>query len=534
MSRNGRTPPPARPTTDADLGFTPRPATRWLQPRTLAPAAVTTVLATLFGQFTDRREAQGVLDAGEVEDRSDAEVCWVDHVSDSGDGFDAGYAVARAASAPHLDVGGARLPRGDVLVLGGDQVYPTASIADYRDRLLGPWRAALPWVPDGPDDPPVPSAYALPGNHDWYDGLTSFLRLFGQQAWLGGRRLRQTRSYFAVALPGRWWLLGVDTQLGGWLDRPQLDWFASEVVPRLRPGDGIVLCVPQPSWVKEGGREALESLAHLRNHLLEPTGARIRLVLTGDKHHYARYADTEGRQLVTAGGGGAYLSATHHLPGSVEVPAFGASSTFGLARAYPDQATSARLGRGVLVEMIRRNPGQVAAFAGLHLLAARRVRAGQRPVAPGWKAALVAGLGAFGGSSKPGRAFGGLHGLAQVATLGATSRVGAGGPVRGAVAAAAGGALSAELLAAYLWAEDRLVGARTNELFAARALETHKHFLRLEVRASGDLVVHPVAVDRPAGWRLESEGGPSDPWLAPDGPSAAPRSVEDPFTVQRS
>ena len=35
-------------------------------------------------------------------------------------------------------------------------------------------------------------------------------------------------------------------------------------------------------------------------------------MLAGDSHHYARYAEVGGdRSLVTCGGGGAYLSATH-------------------------------------------------------------------------------------------------------------------------------------------------------------------------------------------------------------------------------
>ena len=94
------------------------------------------------------------------------------------------------------------LPRGQLLVLGGDEVYPAASTEGYENRLEGPWRAALPWTPPlDPDDPAHPRLYAVPGNHDWYDGLTGFLRMFGQGRWIGGWRTRQTRSYFAVQLP---------------------------------------------------------------------------------------------------------------------------------------------------------------------------------------------------------------------------------------------------------------------------------------------------------------------------------------------
>ena len=44
-------------------------------------------------------------------------------------------------------------------------------------------------------------------------------------------------------------------------------------------------------------------------------------MLSGDKHHYARYDSTESARVrLTAGGGGAFLSATHKLAPSLEVP----------------------------------------------------------------------------------------------------------------------------------------------------------------------------------------------------------------------
>ncbi len=46
---------------------------------------------------------------------------------------------------------------------------------------------------------------ALAGNHDWYDGLTTFLRLFCVGRPIGGWRTEQTRSYFAARLPHDWW-----------------------------------------------------------------------------------------------------------------------------------------------------------------------------------------------------------------------------------------------------------------------------------------------------------------------------------------
>ncbi|MBD0259532.1 MAG: hypothetical protein ICV83_27750 [Cytophagales bacterium] len=46
--------------------------------------------------------------------------------------------------------------------------------------------------------------FAIPGNHDWYDGLASFVKQFCQGRWVGGWRTTQTRSYFALALPHNW------------------------------------------------------------------------------------------------------------------------------------------------------------------------------------------------------------------------------------------------------------------------------------------------------------------------------------------
>jgi hypothetical protein len=84
---------------------------------------------------------------------------------------------------------------GAVLVLGGDQAYPLATMQEYRNRLVGPFRSVLPWTwrPRW--------LFAIPGNHDWYDGLASFVKQFCQGRWIGGWKTAQTRSYFALALP---------------------------------------------------------------------------------------------------------------------------------------------------------------------------------------------------------------------------------------------------------------------------------------------------------------------------------------------
>ena len=116
------------------------------------------------------------------------------------------------------------LPRGDVLVFGGDQVYPSPSREEYQRRLVAPFTEAF-----GEDAPAErPHVYAIPGNHDWYDGLSAFTRLFCSD--IGGRRFagwwtRQRRSYFVLKLPHGWWLVGSDAQLQSDIDVPQMEYF---------------------------------------------------------------------------------------------------------------------------------------------------------------------------------------------------------------------------------------------------------------------------------------------------------------------
>ena len=66
------------------------------------------------------------------------------------------------------------------------------------------------------------------------------------------RRIRrQRRSYFAVKLPQRWWLLGIDIQFDTYIDKPQMDYFR-HVASLIQDGDGIILCNAKPSWVDGG------------------------------------------------------------------------------------------------------------------------------------------------------------------------------------------------------------------------------------------------------------------------------------------
>jgi len=103
--------------------------------------------------------------------------------------------------------------------MGGDQVYPDSSRANYRDRLLFPYSLAFPDTGTGTAYTPV---FLIPGNHDWYDGLVMFLGMFckKEDAKLGNWRARQQRSYFAIKLSKDWWVWGIDIQLSEDIDQP--------------------------------------------------------------------------------------------------------------------------------------------------------------------------------------------------------------------------------------------------------------------------------------------------------------------------
>ena len=85
----------------------------------------------------------------------------------------------------------------------------------------------------------------------------------------------------------------------------------------MKPGDRIVLCIPEPSWVYTAsqGRPIGSNLSELIEEVSEDPGCRFDLWLAGDLHHYARYsAGPGGGHRITAGGGGAFLHPTHLLP----------------------------------------------------------------------------------------------------------------------------------------------------------------------------------------------------------------------------
>jgi hypothetical protein len=178
----------------------------WYDPLQLMDTGVQVAVSELIGSRSDYRIIEGLNSAQEIFDYASDPEIWIDYVADVGDGWDSTYAIASSLAAEQLDLGAGPersfpTARGRILIMGGDQVYPTAGRDAYQERTVGPYKCAL-----GESSPPHPELFAVPGNHDWYDGLVSFSRLFCQGRWLGGWQTRQRRSYFALRLPHRWWL----------------------------------------------------------------------------------------------------------------------------------------------------------------------------------------------------------------------------------------------------------------------------------------------------------------------------------------
>jgi hypothetical protein len=308
------------------------PPTSWLDPIDISRTGLLTVLAGLFGSFADKRETLAALYPTDpkalVFDHSQKDDVWFDYICDTGDGWNPTYAIAYLVGQDLLTVEGANggasieLPRGEFTILGGDQVYPVASVKTYRHRMEGPYYAARAQSHDGHNRTPV---YALPGNHDWYDGLTTFIRLFCQKGrWVGQWTATQTRSYFAIQLPHRWWVWGLDVQLESDLDVPQVDYF-KKCAALLQEGDRVIIVSPEPTWIEMGrtGEENInqshKNMTYLEG-LIRRKKALIPVKIAGDLHHYARYrgADGEG-QLITCGGGGAFLHGTYGLPRELDL-----------------------------------------------------------------------------------------------------------------------------------------------------------------------------------------------------------------------
>jgi hypothetical protein len=271
---------------------------------------------------------------------------WIDYVSDTGDDVAVSRAVARLLFAsytlPALEHEGEEVtaPRGDILIFGGDTAYPVATAQEITNRVLVPYNQVLEELGEGTDAPRKRVLLGLPGNHDWYDGLDGFGRLFRRRPegeeearpsvvgfsermlyhyteWarefmkggkvekprtlaLSGYVAVQNASYFVLPLSDRIHLYGVDRQLRNVDLRQQrfmLDWYRSH------PDAYAWFMLPDPVYRFAGPSRTGTAMVQALGLDFD---AKSHFVLSGDIHHYQRLR--RDRLLhVIAGGGGAFL-----------------------------------------------------------------------------------------------------------------------------------------------------------------------------------------------------------------------------------
>ena len=562
-----RSPLSPRPSCEADLGFARRPMVRWFDPHQLLDTVVRVVVSGIFSSYADKRELQARLPA-QVPDRSAADDLWFDYVADLGDGWNSTYTVARLLATEELKLdwnGEAHVTeRGRILVMGGDQVYPVPKAVEYENRTIGPYRAALPCAPGE-----APELFAIPGSHDWYDGLVNFTSIFCRSRNIGGWRTSQARSYFALKLPNGWWLWGIDIQFGATLDEVQLQYFSDVAANQLQPGDRIILCMGKEV---ESGRKEVEvhsdwNVVYLEREVIQPSGAQVVLFLRSGKHYYARYEEEKGsRQHIASGGGGAFLHPTHDLPERVDLPGAGGLVTCRCAATYPSGAVSKGFRKRIwllapfnipLAAVFGTVQVLLAFMMGLHLKD-RHVSVGlvdlrgalwESPTAFLLILLMIVSLAlmvrfAHDASGIARWLLGLAHSTLQLASVAVVmmiaSRVSSTSGLRGGwslvvflgVIGVLGGIGGMVGMSGYLWATNCL-GFHGNEGFAPLHHQDQKHFLRLHIDADGALTVFPIGVDRVGRkWQLRPDAPPHAPWFDPQGPEPEPHLIESPIRIE--
>ncbi len=334
------------------------PMVGWYNVRQLTYTGIRSVISGMFGNYSDRREIQAALDVA-AEQHNQVEIApaeiWVDYISDIGDGFNATYTMADLLAQESIQVEADgythTLPKASILIMGGDEVYPTPSLEEYNRRTKSLYEAAFPAKKNGQEVEKT-YLYAIPGNHDWYDGLGTFLKLFTQKRSWGSLQTRQSRSYFAIKLTENVWLWGIDVQLNSDIDQPQLAYFQALCVSeKMKTGDKVILCTAEPSWVYHTHHlrdHSYERLTFFQKKCIEDPGFELITILTGDLHHYAHYAGTRDNgktvrpiHTITSGGGGAFLHPTHFLKENLNgLDANGIREEMTLQTCFPNAAQS--------------------------------------------------------------------------------------------------------------------------------------------------------------------------------------------------
>ncbi|MCX4235046.1 metallophosphoesterase family protein [Streptomyces ortus] len=309
----------------------------WLNPTTLWPARNGT-LASLFGDPTAHTRNRWVEQRTAADAPADKIVGHPapDHFSfmvigDTGEGDDPQYAVVPGFLKAGQD--------SEFAVLASDVIYPVGATDDYGTKFFRPYQ-----------DYQAP-IYAIPGNHDWYEDLEGFMRVFcdapplappppprrlssawwrsllwhkprapDEQRLAAAQKLRSAPAQQAVQ-PGPYWaldagpvrIIGIDTGLLGAIDAEQGRWLREvsrgDTPKILVTGSPLYVDAEHHPCPIEGGGTVDEIVRDPAHHYVAAIG--------GDIHNYQRYPVTvDGRtiQYVVAGGGGAFMHATHTMP----------------------------------------------------------------------------------------------------------------------------------------------------------------------------------------------------------------------------
>ena len=545
--------------------MSPRPTRHgmvgWYDPKVLLQSAWMLTLSNIFGRHSDSRLIEALASQPQGAFDFAADEVGFDFVSDVGDGFNSTYAIATALAAAELEVkdaaGHTHLSRGgDVLVFGGDEVYPYPTREAYEQRTEKPYAAAFDAASRRP------RVFALPGNHDWYDSLVAFSRTFCRPArGFAGCQTGQTRSYFALRLPGNWWLLAIDLQFGAQIDEPQEKYFV-DIASQMPADAHVIVCVPSPQWIYATSYpgEPKYTDATLQRIEREILGRPVAVWLTGDLHHYKRHEAVDGRQKIISGGGGAFLHPTH-VPPQREL-----QDGYTEKAAWPDAAQSRRLHRGHW-RFPWLNPRFMPLIGSVYLLSVWFAVSGlfvfdrgmcsarefgcalslslrstlTDPVNGLWLATVIGGFIFFTDTHVRWYRFvgGALHAtihLVAAFTLGwcgyllATALL----PETAQwlpelvillaclLAFTVGGAVGAWILGGYLHVSLAWFGRHSNEAFSALRIEDYKQWLRCRARSSGELEIQALGLERvPRRWRESSAG-----LVANDPRATAPRLIE--------
>lgn len=579
------------------------PMVKWFDIGQLASTGIKIIFSTAIGEQSDKRIIQALASSRKefydysfhydndannfkINKEKPREDIWIDYVSDLGDGWNPTYNVAYCVSNPELEFvnNGNKIitKRGQVLVFGGDEVYPTPSKDAYYKRLIVPYEAAYG------DDAPAekPHVFAIPGNHDWYDGLAAFTRVFCSDLdrTFAGWFTRQRRSYFALKLPSGWWLLGSDGQLQSDIDTPQIEYFRNVAEKHMQFGDKVILCISQPNWIyahkyKKYDEPYDESdLIYLQSEILSKKNIDVKVFLSGDYHHYRRHEENKAKdknakvQKITAGGGGAFLHPTNDIDVSLITEDYGANKkskrTFSLKKSYPDTETSKKLAFRDLLFLFL-NPGFGIVTAVLYLLTTWLVGATihfsapadfwdifiltakafkNNPIVAVW---IILVFGAFimftDTHSKLYKWGGGfLHCMAHMIAIFyigwgslylATYLFGNNAFLQFIFAFALvfwlGWIVGSIIMGIYLFISMYFFGRHNEEAFSALKIQDYKNFLRLHIAKDGTLTIYPVKINKVArSWRnrREDEKDRISSYIVPEDGSGA-ELIEDPIIL---